>query len=294
VATKRWDGVGPVGPRAVDVGNKFMCFVHRSGCYVFFGDQPQRISTDIPKTWRSINWDFQHLIWVKIDDENKEIRIGVPLSDATVPSHVIKCNYEESEGFEPPIHQITFGDNMGAGIATGFSRKWSIDDIGAYVCTRVERKIVSLAAGGHSVASGADALTRQSQIMFGASTPDGTVNALIPGIFNDNGAGIDCVYETVSIADLMRPQQLGGLSVNAVGFGDLFPSVIIGEGKDPSGRNEIKLLSMPLDLVKFPKAVGARGIGERLRLRFTNGKQKDFWFDLKYADFRTRAIAQSR
>ncbi|MBZ5522443.1 MAG: hypothetical protein LAP21_09410 [Acidobacteriia bacterium] len=294
VATKRWDGVGPVGPRAVDVANKFMCFVHRSGCYVFFGDQPQRISTDIPKTWRSINWDFQHLIWVDIDDECKEIRIGVPLGDETAPSHVLKCNYEEAEGFDPPIHQITFGDNMGAGIATAFSRKWSVDDIGAHVCGRVERKIPSAATGGHSSASGADALTRQSQIMFGSSSPDGAVNAVIPGVFNDNGAGIDCVYETVSIADLMRPQQLGGLSVNAVGYGEIFPSVIIGEGKDPSGKNEIKLLSMPLDVVKFPKAVGARGTGERLRLRFTNGKQKDFWFDLKYADFRTRAVAQSR
>ncbi len=293
-ATKRWEGVGPVGPRAVDVGNKFMCFVHRSGAYVFFGDQPQRISTDIPKTWRSINWDYQHLIWVMIDEESKEVRIGVPLGDATFPSHVLKCNYEESESFDSPIHQITFGDNMGAGIATAFSRKWSVDDISAYVCERVERKVTSLVAGGHAAASGADALTRQSQIMFGSSGPDGTVNAIIPGIFNDNGAGIDCVYETVSIADLMRPQQLGGLSVNAIGYGDLSPSVIIGEGKDPSGKSEIKLLAMPLDVIKFPKAVGARGIGERMRLRFTNGKQRDFWFDLKYADFRTRAIAQSR
>lgn len=293
-AIKRWEGVGPVGPRAVDVANKFMCFVHRSGCYVFFGNQPERISTEIPKTWRSINWDYQHLIWVDIDDENKEIRIGVPLGDATFPSHVLKCNYEESEGFDPPVHQISFGDNMGAGVATAFARKWSIDDIGAYVCARVERKIPGLAAGGHSASSGADALTRQSQIMFGASAPDGTVNAVIPGVFNDNGAGIDCVYETASVADLMRPQQLGGLSVNAIGNGDLYPSVIIGEGKDPSGKNEIKLLSMPLDLVKFPKGIGARGTGERLRLRFTNGKQKDFWFDLKFVDFRTRVVAQSR
>jgi hypothetical protein len=231
---------------------------------------------------------------VDIDEENKEIRIGVPLNDATMPSHVIKCNYEESESFDAPIHQITFGDNTGAGIATPFARKWSVDDIAAYVCARVERKIPALAAGGHSSSSGADALTRQSQIMFGSSAPDGTVNALIPGIFNDNGAGIDCVYETASVAELMRPQQLGGLSVNVIGYGELSASVILGEGKDPSGRNEIKLPAMPLDLVRSPKAVGARGIGERLRLRFTNGKQKDFWFDLKYADFRTRAIAQSR
>lgn len=226
------------------------------------------------------------MVWAGADVE--------PLNDATVPSHVIKCNYEESENFEPSIHQITFGDNTGVGIATPFARKWSVDDMAAYVCTRVERKIPSLAAGGHSNSSGADALTRQSQIMFGSSSPDGAVNAPIPGIFNDNGAGIDCVYETVSIAELMRPQQLGGLSVNAIGYGDLSTSVILGDGKDPSGRNEIKLLAMPLDLVRSPKAVGARGIGERLRLRFSNGKQKDFWFDLKYADFRTRGIAQSR
>src|SRR5258708_5129669 len=189
---------------------------------------------------------------------------------------------------------MTLGAKVGGGSAMACAWKGSVSDMSAYVCGRVERKVTSLVAGGHAAASGADALTRQSQIMFGSSGADGTVNAIIPGIFNDNGAGIDCVYETVSIADLMRPQQLGGLSVNAIGYGDLSPSVIIGEGKDPGGKSEIKLLAMPLDVIKFPKAVGARGIGERMRLRFTNGKQKGFWFDLNYADFRTRAIAQSR
>src|SRR5215469_12806758 len=41
---KKWEGVGPCGPRAAAVCNTFMCFAHRSGFYVFFGDAPQRVS----------------------------------------------------------------------------------------------------------------------------------------------------------------------------------------------------------------------------------------------------------
>src|SRR5258708_11979505 len=119
---------------------------------------------------------------------------------------------------------MTLGAKVGGGSAMACAWKGSVSDMSAYVCGRVERKVTSLVAGGHAAASGADALTRQSQIMFGASGPDGTVNAIIPGIFHDNGAGIDCVYETVRLAGLMRPHQLGGVCGNRVGYGDLFPS----------------------------------------------------------------------
>ncbi len=68
---------------------------------------------------------------------------------------VLKCNYEESPTFASPIY---FSPFMGKEIAAGEARKWSIDDMAAYVCKRVERKITSLAGGGRTGMSGEDAL----------------------------------------------------------------------------------------------------------------------------------------
>jgi hypothetical protein len=283
--TKRWEGVGPVGPRAVDVSNAFMCFVHRSGVYIFFGDQPIRITRELPKTWHSINWDFAHLIWVLIDEETQEIRIGVPLNDSTVPNAVLKCNYEEAgTDFAPPIY---FSPFVGKEIAAGSSRKWSIDDIAAFVAIRAERKL------GLTVT---DALSRQSQILFASSSPDGAVNAIMPGTFNDNGLGIDCIYETVSTQDLLRVNQLGGVGVNATGFGDLNISIVYGRknATAPDGHIDLKPLRLSDTQDKAPPSVGARGQNERFRLRLTNGKVANSWFDVKYAVLYARPVASSR
>ncbi len=282
--SKRWEGVGPVGPRAVDVSNSFMCFVHSSGVYIFLGDQPMRITKELPKTWHNINWDFAHLIWVLIDEETQEIRIGVPLNDSTVPNAVLKCNYEEAPDFAPPIY---FSPFVGKEIAAGSSRKWSVDDIAAFVAVRAIRKL------GTAVS---DALTRQSQILFASSAPDGAVNAIMPGTFNDNGAGIDCIYETVSTQDLLRVNQLGGVGVNATGSGDLNVSVVYGRknASSPDGRIDLKPLNLNNTQDKAPPSIGARGQNERFRLRLSNGKVPNSWFDVKYAVLYARPVASSR
>ncbi|HEY6969618.1 MAG TPA: hypothetical protein VJA94_10465, partial [Candidatus Angelobacter sp.] len=298
---RKWEGVGPCGPRAAAVCNAFMCFAHRSGFYVFFGDAPQRVSKEIghlsTSTWRRINWDYQHLIWVHIDEETQEVRIGVPLDDSTVPNVVLKVNYEESPSFNPPLF---FSHFVGKEISSAEARKWSVDDIAAFVCARVERKLGSQASGARTSMSGADALTRQSQIMFGSSNPDGVVSAIDYGTYSDVGpngvAGIDSVYETVAPAELMRVNQLGGMSVNAVGSGDLLVSIILGRQIAPDKSNKIDLAPIRLDesQVKPPRSVGGRGQNERMRPRFWNGKQPGAWFDLKYAVLYARAIANSK
>jgi hypothetical protein len=284
LVTKRWDGVGPVGPRAIDVSSLFLAFVHRSGVYVFMGDAPLRISKEIPKTWHSINWDYAHLIWVQIDEETQEIRVGVPLNDSTVPNAVLKCSYEEAPDFSPPIY---FSPFVGKEVAAGSCRKWSVDDVAAYVAVRAERKLGSTIT---------DAATRQSQILFASSAPDGAVNAIVPGTFSDNGAGIDCIYETVSTQDLLRVNQLGGISVNATGYGDLNVSVIFGRksATAPDGRIDLRPIKLVDTQDKAPPGVGARGQNERFRLRFSNGKQPNYWFDLKYAVLYARPVASSR
>ncbi|HEY6253220.1 MAG TPA: hypothetical protein VI685_24965 [Candidatus Angelobacter sp.] len=298
---KKWEGVGPCGPRAAAVCNAFMCFAHRSGFYVFFGDAPQRVSKEIgnlsTSTWRRINWDYQHLIWVHIDEESQEVRIGVPLDDSTAPNVVLKVNYEESPSFSPPLF---FSHFVGKEIASAEARKWSVDDIPAFVCARVERKLASQASGARTSMSGADALTRQSQIMFGSSNPDGVVSAIDYGTYSDVGpngtAGIDSMYEAVAPAELMRVNQLGGVSVNAVGDGDLLVSIILGRQIATDKSNKIDLAPIKLDdsQVKPPRSVGGRGQNERMRPRFSNGKQPGAWFDLKYAVLYARPVANSK
>ncbi|HEY6349685.1 MAG TPA: hypothetical protein VI636_09770 [Candidatus Angelobacter sp.] len=298
---KKWEGVGPCGPRAAAVCNAFMCFAHRSGFYVFFGDAPQRVSKEIgnlsTSTWRRINWDYQHLIWIHIDEESQEVRIGVPVDGSTVPNVVLKVSYEESPSFGPPLF---FSHFVGKEISSAESRKWSVDDIPAFVCARVERKLASLASGARTSMSGADSLTRQSQIMFGSSNPDGVVSAIDYGTYSDVGpngtAGIDSVYEAVAPAELMRVNQLGGISVNAVGNGDLQVSIILGRQIATDRSNKIDLAPIKLDdsQAKPPKSVGGRGQNERMRPRFSNGKQPGAWFDLKYAVLYARPVANSK
>ena len=73
-------GVGPCGPRAVCVTNEFLFFIHRSGAYAYAPSEaePKLMTKEIPTLWQTINWDYQHLIWCCVDEENKEIRIGMP------------------------------------------------------------------------------------------------------------------------------------------------------------------------------------------------------------------------
>jgi hypothetical protein len=300
-AVKKWEGVGPCGPRAAAVCNAFLCFAHRSGFYVFFGDAPQRVSKEIghlaTSTWRRINWDYQHLIWVHIDEEAQEIRIGVPLDDSTAPNVVLKVNYEESPTFNPPLF---FSHFVGKEISSAEARKWSVDDIAAFVCARVERKLAPQSSAARSNMSGADSLTRQSQIMFGSSNPDGVVSAINYGTYSDAGPsgtiGIDSVYEAVAPAELMRVNQLGGISVNAVGNGDLLVAIILGRQIAPDKSNKIDLAPIRLDdsATKPPKSVGGRGQNERMRPRFSNGRQPGAWFDIKYAVLYARPIAAAR
>ncbi len=301
-ATKQWggdkDGSGPCGPRAVDTATNFMCYVHRSGVYIFEGGQPYRISKELPITWSAINWAYQHRIWVKIDDETREIRIGIPYRQSTVPNKVLKLNYEElpawsPPSFAPPVH---FSPYVGKEIAAGGCYKWSVDNIAANVCVRAERSLPPVA-----IPAWFDQKTVQSQILYGSANPDGAVCAIIPGSLDDNGQGIDSVYETAcppedprTGGNLMRPNRLGGVQANIDGQGQGSIYVLALRAKDPKDGEpqkagqakatrgaEIKL-KKPW-IAGIPYSCGGQMTNERMRLRITNDKRAGCGFDLKYA-----------
>jgi hypothetical protein len=301
VATKQWDGSGPCGPRAADVCTSFLCYVHRSGVYIFTGTQPRCISKEIPAatgiTWKNINWAYQQLIWVLIDDETKEIRIGVPYGQSTVPNLVLKCNYEESGDFEEPIH---FSPYVGREIATGNSRKWSIDDIAANLAIRAKRTL-------QNPPPLLDPATVQSQILYASANPDGAVSAITPGVYNDNGVGINWVYETAAPQNLMKPHRLAGVQANVDGQGQIQVAVLALRAKDPEegGPNPAPtgpaaavagteiVLKKPIQ-AGVPYACGGRLTNERLRLRFSNNKKVDVWGDLKWACIYATPVASAR
>ena len=135
---QRWEGVGPCGPRAVCVTNEFLFFVHRSGAYAYSPSEPQPklMTKEIPTIWQTINWDYQHTIWCCVDEENKEIRIGVPVGQATTPNQTLTLNY--MEGLSGPIH---FSQYAGREVAMGAARKWSVDDVAGNLAVRCERAL---------------------------------------------------------------------------------------------------------------------------------------------------------
>jgi len=212
-----------------------------------------------------------------VDDENKEIRIGVPMGNATVPNQTLTMNY--MEGLSGPIH---FSQYAGKEVAMGAARKWSLDDVAGSVAVRCERALPENASSFGAL--------RQSQILIGSSSPDGTVQMIATGIYNDNGSGIACQYETTSTQDLMAVSMLGGVSINALGEGSMTVSVMVARG-----NHEIKLAPFPLNPENWKGySGGARGQNERFRMRFTNGSVSNAWFALKYCSLFTRPLFSGR
>jgi hypothetical protein len=306
-APEQWSGSGPCGPRAVDVGTHFMCYVHRSGVYIFQGSKPFMISKEIPITWSSVNWAYQSLIWVMIDDESREIRIGVPFGQSTVPNLVLKCNYEElamdeltNSGSVWSEHPIHFSPYIGKEIASGACYKWSIDDIAANVAIRAERVLLNPSL------QSIDNATRQSQILYGSSNTDGAVAAIIPYLFDDNGVGIDSQIETAAPQDLMRPNRVGGVQMNIGGYGQGSVELLALRAKEqhqggppvPGGPTAANAgVTVPLKkpwIGGIPYSCGARGTNERWRLRVTNNKRPGVWFDLKWAGIYATPVTSAR
>jgi hypothetical protein len=292
---QRWEGVGPCGPRAVWVGNKFMAFVHRSGLYAITSGsaEPILLSQDIPIStvngiWNSINWDYQQTIWCCGDEETQELRVGVPMGNSTVPNVTLTLNY--AEGIGGPVHFTTQDGNEKylAG-----AHKWSVDSIAANCAVKMERETPAN--------SSPFGLQRQTQFLLGSSSPDGTVQAITMGVYNDNGAGIDCQYETVC-PPMNGINQLGGAAIDVTGKGAMSVQVVLGgtfvtspgggRQSDKQQTNVINLLDAQLTPEQWlPYAAGARGAQDAyMRLRFTNRKVADNWFGVKMATLFSRPL----
>jgi hypothetical protein len=296
-ATKRWSQRGPCGPRAFDACDDFMLFVHRSGIWKYEETVPVLVTKEIPYWWKTINWLYANTICVKIDHEKHEAHILVPVGNSKVPNQEIVLNY--LEGWNEPIH---FSVYSGKEISVDACRKYSINDIQGYVCDRIERFIPppndpNQPQGGEPAYGSAgipflDPSFYSTQFVYGSSGPDGTVQAVNPGTFNDNGTGIDSVYECVCSQTTMALCKFEGFSLNAKGNGTLYPYALAGRamvtswdenGQAVNRNNILPLRPVDLDVMESEglSRMAPSKINERWRMRFWNGKVPDAWFSLK-------------
>jgi hypothetical protein len=288
VPTKRWQKVGPCGPRAVDVCGNFIIFVHSSGIYKYADAYPELVSKELPRWWNTINWKAAQYIWCAIDVEQHEVRMGFPVGASMVPNVVLTLNYEE--GWAQPLLFSRYSQKE---ITIEACRKYSVDDIQGFVGGRYYRAIPGQPDPVEGPVDITEQVERQyiSQYLIASSGPDGTVQAITPGVYNDNGAGIDCQYETVAAQQAMTLCKLAGINLNARGNGSLFVSFLAGANRvtDWQGQGdppwEVKLRPFQLDLnptVGLSRGAPSR-LSERWRTRFTNGAIPDAWFSIKYA-----------
>lgn len=294
---QRWTKMGPCGPRAVDVCGEFMIFVHRSGLYKYTDSFPEKISKEIPRFWNTINWKAAETICVAIDVEESEVHISLPVGGSMVPNVVLVLNYEE--GWNNPL---LFGRYNNKEVTVEASRKFSINDGQYFVMSRIERELpdVPLEVEGPVDTTEEQQRFRTTQFLMGSSGPDGTVQAVTPGVYDDNGAGIDWQYETTCPQKMMSIVQLRGANLNALGNGTIFPSYIAARNKvtdwAPGGVHEVKMA--PFDLSP-DQATGISLMcppvsNERFRLRLHNGKAPGAWASVKYAVLYSRPIRTGR
>jgi len=303
--TQRWQLTGPCGPRAVDVCGQFIIFVHSSGIYKFENDYPELVSKELPRWWNTINWKAAQYIWAAIDVEAHEVRFGFPVGGSTVPNVVLTLNYEE--GWNNPL---LFSRYSGKEITIEQCRKYSVDDIAGFLGGRFYRTIPGQPVPVEGPVDTVEETQRQmiSQFLVASSGPDGTVQAITPGVYNDNGAGIDCQYEGIAVQQMMSLSKLAGININARGYGELNVSFIAGARRitdwtpgDPAPQWLVKLRAIQLELnpTKGLTRMAPSRLNERWRPRFDNGKVADAWFSLKYATifvspmFQARNVAES-
>lgn len=300
VPPQRWDKVGPCGPRAVDVCGQFMLFVHSSGIYKYETDFPELVSKELPRWWNTINWQAAQTIWVAIDMEQHEVHMGFPVGGSTVPNQDLTLNFEE--GWTNPL---LFSRYSGKEITIEACRKYAVNDIQSFLGLRIYRLITTVPTPVEGPVDTDQETQRQfiSQFVYCSAGPDGTMQAITPGTYNDNGAGIDSQWEGVASQDMMTLSKLAGMNLNIRGNGMVRPWFIAGShrftdwgSQGPIPKWLVPLRSVGLELVPTKGiSIGAPSrLNERWRPRIDNGCIPDAYFSLKYLAAYVNPMFQAR
>lgn len=127
-AKELWQGMGPAGPKAIDVSaednSQFAVFAHESGLYLYEGIAPKLISREMKTEWKLIDWSQGGSVVVKIDQERRQVRVSAPLTGGGTTLLTMDYFF----GVADPVVFIT---RRGVLVPNPDGRKWSIDDIAA-------------------------------------------------------------------------------------------------------------------------------------------------------------------
>lgn len=134
-ARRIWGGTGPAGPKAIDVagadenGNEseFAMWAHREGVSLYPGSSPTLINRELLEDWETINWDYGHLIVLKIDHVRRLAYILAPTNGSTVCNARWTLNYFFGTG-DP----VVFVVRRGILVPNVKGRKWSQDDFAGF------------------------------------------------------------------------------------------------------------------------------------------------------------------
>ena len=132
-----------------------------------------------------------------------------------------------------------------------------------------------------------------TQLLFGSSGPDGTIQARTPGIYSDNGSGIRDEYETMSCGLMQAVCKPEGFNLNACGQGTLLASFLASremesdEGGPVEAQQEMVELAMapipliPQQVTGITRKCEAGIVNEFWRMRFRTDWKPGSWCSLK-------------
>lgn len=284
--TQDAEGRGPCGPRAFAANDQFIVFVHRSGLYKYDGTgNPDLMVKEVPREWGTINWAAAQTICCTIDNDTHTVRLQVPTGNSLVPNQEFCLSY--LEGWQNPIHFFGYAQRESSQEA---ARRWSFNDVSSYICRRILRTIPNPKPSQ----LGPDGTAQQntdfniSQLAYTTTDPSGLVNARTPGRYDDNGMGIDWVYQAVSAQAMQKPSKPEGIVTSAVGLGPIQVGFLAGRKKITStkGRDAV-LWCNPMDLTPDGSVEYAcrptRAVDEYWSPIWTNGRQPGVWASIKKA-----------
>jgi len=262
--------VGTPSVNGVGVGEDWVVIAAREGLYLFWGSEPVKISQEIQPTWDSINWQYGHTIWVKVDTRNKRILVGAPIgAGATSPNRVLVLDYRglstaEEIAAQASVHISSFTGKL---FAPAKARKWAPWFLTANSAALVERS------------------DGTAQTFLGNGTGTGKIYQLSDTQFSDDGAAINSYYTTYFFLhhELEQALQIGShrklfayLTIYAAGSGALNLTAYADDTSFASALTPLSLSNPPPKDLELPINLVGERVAFRLGTNFPGA-----WFKLE-------------
>lgn len=266
-------------------GEQWALIANQNGLYFFDGGQPEKISGEIEKLWKQINWAYGHTIWLKNDIINRRIYIGVPLKtptpqkvsvsfpnqwlpsgiipdnqNPTTPNVILMLNYKQIQSGaalaeRPGVHASAFTGKL---LCTEITRAWAIWTIAAPCAAFLTRKDLT------------------APLFLGNSNLTGKIYQLVDDFLQDDGLAFAQIYDTYGFVTAEQAQALRLGSVRMMfefmrvlitGSGDLTITVFPNTLDTPYAHALLPDLVLPASTdgdVEYP----VNETGDRLFLQF--------------------------